>query len=250
MPLTAHLEELRWRLIKSLGAVGLAFLVCYGFADELFIFLTQPLIAGNAGKVTLIGTGVAEAFFIKLKVGLIAAVFLASPAILYQLWQFIAPGLLDKEKHYVRPFVGFGSVFFVAGAAFCYELVFPLGFAFFLDQYKTIGVDPSIRISEYLSFVSGMLLAFGVTFEMPLVVFFLARIGLVTHRTLLHYGRYAVLVIFIVAAILTPPDVASQVLMAIPLLLLYAISVGVAYMVARPRAKAETETEPPPPSES
>jgi len=241
MPLTAHLEELRSRLIKSLAAVGLSFALCYGFADEIFEFLTRPLLAENFGKVTLIGTGVAEAFFIKLKVGLIAAVFVASPAILYQLWQFIAPGLLDNEKSYVRPFVVFGSLFFITGAAFCYELVFPIGFKFFLEEYKTIGVDPSIRISEYLSFTSGLLLAFGVTFEMPLVVFFLARVGLVTHKTLLRYGRYAVLVVFVVAAILTPPDVASQVLMAIPLLLLYAISVGVAYVVARPRAQPPPE---------
>lgn len=243
MPLSAHLEELRWRLIKSLAAVGVAFLICYNFADVLVRFLTIPLIEQYAEPATLIGTGVAEAFFTKLKVSAIAAVFLAFPFILYHAWQFVAPGLLDQEKQYARPFVVFGTIFFLVGAAFCYEVVFPIGFAFFLAEYQTIGVDPSIRISEYLSFTSMMMLAFGVVFELPLVVFFLARMGLVTHRTMIRQGRYALLVIIIVAAILTPPDVASQMLMAVPLALLYVISIGVAYLVARPRAGTDDTRE-------
>src|SRR5262249_28332849 len=136
------------------------------------------------------------------------------------------------------------SFFFVTGAAFCYWLVFPVAFEFFLQEFASIGVAAQIRVSEYLSFVSRMLLAFGVTFELPVVTFFLARIGLVTHRTLVAWWRQAVVVIFIVAAVLTPgPDVASQMLMATPLLVLYALSIGIAYMVARPAAASDDTTD-------
>jgi sec-independent protein translocase protein TatC len=245
MPLTAHLEELRWRLIKALAAVAVAFIGCYGFAEWLFELLTQPLLSLNIGHgaeepgaaanvVHLIGTGVVEAFFTKLKVSLIAAVFIASPVLFYQIWQFVAPGLYDTEKRYARPFVFFGTFFFVSGAWFCYALVLPVGYRFFIEQYATIRVSPEIRISEYLSFTARMLLAFGVTFELPVITFFLARLGVVTHTMMLGYARYAILVIVIVAAILTPgPDVASQMLMAGPLFVLYALSIGVAYVFGR-----------------
>src|SRR5262245_9108956 len=181
MPLTAHLEELRWRLVKAFVAIAVGFASCYYFADYLFVFLTHPLLAYQGERVMLIGTGVAEAFFTKLKVSLIAAVFIASPALLYQAWAFVAPGLYEHEKRYVVPFVIFGTFFFVAGAAFCYSLVFPVGFAFFVEEYKSIGVQPSLRISEYLSFSARMLLAFGATFELPVITFFLARMGVITH---------------------------------------------------------------------
>jgi len=236
MPLTAHLEELRWRLIKGLLAIVVGFAVAYGFADRLFALLIRPLTLAASDKgVKLIGTGVTEAFFTKLKVALVAGIFLAAPAILYQIWKFVAPGLHENEKRYVTPFVGFGSLFFVAGAVFCYEVVFQVGYAFFLEQYESIGIEPAIRISEYLTFTSRMLLAFGVTFEMPVAAFFLTRIGMINHRTLLQPWRYAVIVIFIVAAVLTPgPDVASQMLLALPLLFLYGVSIGVAYFFAPP----------------
>jgi sec-independent protein translocase protein TatC len=247
MPLTAHLQELRWRLIKSLLAIAVGFTACYNFAETLFQLLARPLLAINAGNgsqadvVHLIGTGLVEAFFTKLKVSAIAALFLASPVILYQLWKFVAPGLYQNEKRYAIPFVLFGTFFFLAGAAFCYEEVLPVGYQFFIAQYGTIQVNPQIRISEYLTFTARMLLAFGVTFELPVVVFFLARFGLVTHRMMLQYTRYAILVIFIVAAMLTPgPDVASQLLMAAPLLVLYGVSIGVAYVFGKSR---ETEAK-------
>ncbi len=249
MPLTAHLEELRWRLIKVLGAIGVAFFGCYAFAERLFDVLTRPLLAlnvehGNQSDVVhLIGTGVVEAFFTKLKVSFIAAIFVASPVLLYQIWQFVAPGLYDTEKRYARPFVFFGTFFFVCGAWFCYALVLPVGYQFFIEQYGSIRVSPEIRISEYLSFTARMLLAFGATFEMPVITFFLARLGVVTYTAMLHYTRYAILVIMIVAAMLTPgPDVASQLLMAGPLLVLYALSIGVAYVFGKPREATPTAT--------
>src|SRR5262249_5214370 len=185
MPLTAHREELRWRIIKALAAVTVGFIASYNFTDTLFELLARPLLTINAGAdangrvVTLIGTGIGEAFFTKLKVALIAAIFVASPVVLYQIWQFVAPGLYDTEKRYARPFVFFGTFFFVAGATFCYLLVLPVGYRFFMEQYGTIGVEPQIRISEYLTFTSRMLLAFGATFELPVFTFFLARVGLV-----------------------------------------------------------------------
>lgn len=236
MPLTAHLEELRKRLIFALLAITVAFAGTYGFADALFAFLTRPLVALHDESLQLIGTGVTEAFFTKLKVSLIAALFIASPVIFHQAWQFVAPGLYEHEKSYARPFVIFATLFFLAGASFCYIVVFPVGYAFFVEQYETIGVAPAIRISEYLSFSARMLLAFGVTFELPVVTFFLARLGLVTHQMMIGFARYAVLLIFVLAAVLTPgPDIASQFLMAGPLLILYVVSIGVAYFFGRDR---------------
>jgi sec-independent protein translocase protein TatC len=245
MPLTAHLEELRWRIVRALAAISIAFGVCYWYADALFAFLLLPLSQLRPGETTVIGTGVTEAFFTKLKVSFIASLFLSSPVIFYQAWRFIAPGLYQSEKRLALPFATAASFFFVVGAAFCYFFVFPVGFRFFLDEYVSIGVAPQLRISEYLSFTSRMLLAFGATFELPVVTFFLARLGVLTHRHLLTWFRYAILVIFIVAAILTPgPDVASQLLMAAPLLVLYGVSIGVAYFAApraAPAAAAEAE---------
>ena len=234
MPLTQHLEELRKRLIRALLAVTVAFIGVYNFSDVLFDLLTRPLLGLHDGSVQLIGTGVTEAFFTKLKVSAIAALFIASPVIFYQIWMFVAPGLYDTEKRYAKPFVFFATIFFILGASFCYVVVFPVGYRFFLAEYATIGVAPAIRISEYLSFTARMLLAFGVTFELPVVTFFLARLGMVTHRSMIGYFRYALLVIVIVAAVLTPgPDIASQMLMAGPLLVLYVLSIGVAYVFAR-----------------
>ena len=142
--------------------------------------------------------------------------------------------MYTQEKRYVFPFVIFATIFFVLGAGFCYVVVLPVGYAFFIEQYDSIGVQPTLKISEYLTFTSRMLLAFGVTFELPVLAFFFARIGLITHKTLLGYFRYAVVGIFITAAVLTPgPDIASQLLLAGPLLLLYGLSIGVAYFFGK-----------------
>lgn len=251
LPLTGHLAELRKRLARSLIAVAATFAVCYPQSSVLFEILEAPLktsAAVNNLEFQIVGTGIAEAFFTRLGVSFVGAVFLALPVILYQLWKFVVPGLESTEARYAKWFVLFGSLFFLAGASFCYTMVFPVGFPFFLQEYADIGVDPVLRISEYLSFTSRMMLAFGVTFEMPVVVFFLARAGFVDHRQLMQYSRYAVLAIFIVAAVLTPtPDAASQMMMAVPLLFLYAVSIGVAWFFARPRvveSEAAAETLP------
>jgi len=240
MPLTAHLEELRWRIVRALVAISVAFVVCYFFADALFTFLFHPLIALRPDHPAAYGVGLTEAFFTKLKVSFVAALFVASPVVFFQAWRFVAPGLYDSEKRLAVPFAAAASFFFVLGAGFCYRMVFPTAFRFFLEEYASVGAEALPTMNEYLTFTSRMLLAFGVTFELPVVTFFLARIGLVTHRTMIGMGRYAIVVIFIVAAVLTPgPDVASQLLMAAPLLVLYAISIGVAWVAARPARAVE-----------
>jgi sec-independent protein translocase protein TatC len=247
MPLTAHLEELRWRLVRAMVAIGIAFAVSWWFADRLFDVLVAPLRALDPGRDLVIGTGLTEAFFTKLKVAFIAAVFVASPVVFYQAWRFVAPGLYDSERRVAVPFAVAATFFFFLGAGFCYAAVFPLGFRFFLEEYASVGATPQLRMSEYLSFASRMLLAFGVTFELPVVTFFLARIGVVTHRTLLSGFRYAFVAIFVAAAVLTPgPDVASQMLMAGPLLLLYGASIGIAWLVQRPAAAPVPSAEPEP----
>ncbi len=235
MPLTAHLEELRTRVIRMLIAAGIGLVACYGLAEPIVALLLAPLTHIEGAHV--IGTGVTDAFFTKLKVAFVAGLFVAGPVIFYQAWAFVAPGLYETEKRLALPFSIAASVFFVAGAVFCYVVVFPIAFQFFLAEFGTIGIAPEIRVSEYLTFTSRMLLAFGITFELPVATFFLARIGVLTHRSMIAGARYAVVAIFVVAAVLTPgPDVASQLLMAGPLLLLYAVSIGVAWLVARPAA--------------
>lgn len=239
MSLMGHLDELRSRIVKAAVSMGLAFVPTYFFADFLFGFLQEPL-SQSCTDCALIGTSPTEAFFTKIKVALIAALFLASPAVFYQIWQFIAPGLYADEKRYVWPFVAFCSFFFLLGAGFCYLVVLPIAYAFFLEQYESIGVEATLRISEYLNFTARTLLAFGVTFELPILTFFFARIGLVTHTLLINVARYAILVIFILAAVLTPPDAISQVLLAGPLILLYGVSIGIAYVFAKaPKAGHE-----------
>ena len=230
MPLLEHLKELRGRLIRCVIAIGLGFLIAYSAADWLFAALTWPLRAAAHGRnVLLIGTGVGEAFFTKIKVALIAGLFLASPAVFYEIWKFIAPGLYETERRMAKPFVFFATVFFVAGGYFCWAVVFKIGYAFFLSQYESIGVTPTIRISEYLAFSAKLLIAFAITFEMPIFAFFLTRLGAIDYRMMIRYIRYAVLAIFVVAVALTPPDMVSPFLLAIPLLLLYGLSIGVSY---------------------
>lgn len=235
MPLTEHLEELRWRVVKAVLAVAAGFGFSYLYSDRIFAILTAPIeTVGIGSGLSMIGTGVAEAFFTKLKVSFISGVFAASPVLFYQAWQFVSPGLHGHEKVYVVPFVVFATFFFFAGATFCYFTVFYVGYAFFIEQYQSIGIEPALRISEYLSFSSRLLLAFGITFELPVIAFFLARVGAIDHQTLIKPWRYAIIGIVVLAAVLTPgPDVASQMLLALPLMVLYCLSIVVAWAFHR-----------------
>jgi sec-independent protein translocase protein TatC len=225
-----HLEDLRWCLLKSVSAVVLAAVVCYFFSDAIFAFVVAPLRQTLQPGQNLIGTGVTEAFFVKIKIALAAGVLLSCPYIFYQLWRFVAPGLTRREKRPVIPFVLCATFFFVSGAYFCYRVVLPLAFRYFIEQYGSLGVDPAIRIGEYFTFFFRLVLAFGVAFELPVLSFFLVRLGVWNYRFMLRTFRYAVLVILTIAAILTPPDVISQVMLAVPLTVLYLLSVTVAYL--------------------
>lgn len=243
MPLTAHLQELRACLIKSAAAVFTAFLVCYALGDQLIVLLTVPLRRIDAPGLTIIGTGVAEAFFAKLKVAFVAAIFLAAPVLLWQGWNFVAPGLYTHERLYAKAFVAFGSLFFLLGAWFCYAVVFDFGYRFFIDQYLQFDIRPAIRISEYLSFSAKLMLAFGIVFELPVAGFFLARIGVLTHRAMIVQFRYALVAIFILAAVLTPPDVISQILLALPLTALYGVTILVVYFVEKKRGEPRDDED-------
>ena len=224
LPLTAHLQELRKRLILSFVAIGVGFFVCYAFKKFLFDILAAPLLKVMPIGGSLIFTSVAEAFFTYMKVAFIAAVILVSPFVLYQIWAFVAPGLYQKEKRYVIPFVLGGSLFFAVGVLFAYFVAIPIGFKFLLG-YATDFIKPLPSMKEYLSFSIKFLLAFGLVFEFPVVLVLLARIGVVDAKMLARQRKYAILLIFIFAAIITPPDFISQVLMALPLIGLYELSI-------------------------
>ena len=230
MTLTEHLEELRWCLLRSLLAVAVLSVVCYVFSDAIFGFITAPLVEILEPGQSLIGTAVTEAFFIEIKVAIFAGIGVASPYLFFQIWRFIAPGLTGGEKRLVLPFVLCATLFFAGGSYFCYRIVLPVAFKYFIEQYQTMGVAPAIRIGEYFTFFFRMVLAFGVTFELPVFTFFLVRLGVWDYRFMIRSFRYAIVVIFVLAAILTPtPDVINQSLLALPMLLLYVASIGVAY---------------------
>jgi sec-independent protein translocase protein TatC len=229
MPFTSHLDELRSRLMRSALAVGIGFLFCFYFADQIFFALAEPLRRLRIPDLTLIGTAVTEAFFTKMKISFFAAIIVALPVLLWEGWQFVAPGLYEHEKRYTRSFVFFGSFFFLAGVAFCYGIVLQKGLAFLLKRYQVLQIQPAIQIGAYLSLVTRLVLAFGLMFQLPVLTFFLTRVGLIDHRLLIHYFGYAVIGMAIVSAVLTPPDVISQILLMIPLTLLYGVSIGVAY---------------------
>ena len=237
LPLTAHLQELRKRLILSFIAIGAAFILCYAFADSIFNILAAPLIKVMPAGGSLIFIGLAEAFFTYMKVAFIAAVILVSPFVLYQIWAFVAPGLYQKEKRYVIPFVLGGSLFFAMGVLFAYFVAIPIGFKFLLG-YATDFIKPMPSMREYLTFSIKFLLAFGLVFEFPVVLVLLARIGVVDAKMLARQRKYAILLIFIFAAIITPPDFISQVLMALPLIGLYELSILLCKIVGKKKKEA------------
>ena len=238
IPFTAHLEELRKRLIVCFIAVGIGFVLSYGFKEKLFDVLTKPLISVMEAGDKIIFTGLPEAFFTYLKVAFLSGIILAAPVIFYQFWVFVAPGLYQSERRLLVPIVILSTVFFIGGALFGYFIVFPWGFKFFLGfASETIKPLPSMR--EYLSFSAKLLLAFGLVFELPLVITFLARMGLVSIDFLKKNRKYALLLFFVGAAILTPPDVVTQIMMALPLMVLYEISIIGARIFGKKKIEAD-----------
>ena len=238
MTLLEHLGELRRRLVRGFLAVLIGFFACYGFAKELFYYLSLPLLKVMPADAKFIYTGVAEGFFVDLKVSFVAGLFVACPYLFYQIWAFIAPGLYEEEKRYVAPLAFTSALFFLGGGLFCYFVVFPFAFTFFMS-YSTDNIVAMLSINEYLSFALKMLIAFGLIFEMPLFSFFLSRLGIISAQWMRNVRKYAVLAVFVIAAILTPPDVFSQLLMAAPMLVLYEISILVAAAVGKKKTKRE-----------
>jgi sec-independent protein translocase protein TatC len=240
LPFTAHLEELRNRLIKCLIAVGVGFVLSYGFKEKLFAILTAPLISVMDSGETLIYTNLPEAFFTFLKAAFLSGILLTSPILIYQFWMFVAPGLYQKERRMLLPIVFLSSLFFIGGALFGYYIVFPWGFRFFLG-FASDTIKPLPSMKEYLSFSSKMLLAFGLVFELPLILTFLAKLGVVSVEFLKKNRKYAILIFFTGAAILTPPDVVTQIMMALPLMVLYEISIIGAKIFGKKKDKPEND---------
>jgi sec-independent protein translocase protein TatC len=228
-----HLEELRKRLLISFVAVFVAFLVCWSFAEQIFEKLQLPLAQYLPPGDSLAYTRLTAPFFLYMKVAFFAGLFLAAPVILWQIWQFISPGLYRKEKRYALPFIIFGALFFVAGGYFGYRYLLPSTCAFFVETGKNF--KQVVTVDDYFSFASLIILAAGIVFETPIFVFFLARIGIVTPAFLLQKFKYAVVFAFIFSAVITPtPDMVTQLALAIPMILLYLLGVAVAFLFAKP----------------
>ena len=238
LPFTSHLEELRTRLIRCAIAIGVGFVIAFGFKERLFSILVQPLVKVMKPGETLIYTGLPEAFFTYLKVAFLTGLMVASPIILHQFWMFVAPGLYKKERRMLAPVVLLSSFFFIGGALFGYFFVFPWGFKFFIGfASDTIRPLPSMR--EYFGFSAKLLLAFGLVFELPLVLTFMSKLGIVSVDFLKKNRKYAILLIFSGAAILTPPDVITQIMMALPLMVLYEISIIGAKLFGKRKEEAK-----------
>lgn len=240
LPLTTHLEELRTRLIRVLIVLLVVFCFVYWQSQVFMDFITAPILPILPESSTMAILKLTEGFFTELKLSAIVAVFFSMPFIFYQMWKFIAPGLYAQEKKYVASFVFMSSLLFFTGAAFAYYVVFPFGFRFFLG-YAEGYVTASLSVQWYLSFVTRLIMAFGLVFEMPVFVLFLSKMGLVTAQMMRKHRRYAYFGIVVFSAILTPPDVFTQIMMSGPMILLYEFSVLIAKMFGLKRDVSEED---------
>jgi len=241
MTFLEHLEELRTRLIWSLLSLVLGFVVCWGFREQIFDFMTQPL-RSSLPDIEFIYTEPAEAFMLYMKMAFFVGIFVASPLVLYQVWAFISPGLYKHERVWAIPFIVFGTLFFIGGGAFGHFVLFPVTFRF-LGEFGGQGMKFLPKVTEYYSFYAWFVLALGIVFQLPVVIFVLARIGLVSARFLVAQFKYAVLLAFIVSAVITPTaDIVTQSLLAGPMLMLYLLGVIVAWLFGKKR-RGEPEEE-------
>lgn len=243
-PLLAHLIELRTRLVRALLGIALAFLGLFHWSSDIYHLLAKPLLDALPQGGSMIATEVTSTFFVPMKVTMLVAFLVSLPNTLYQIWAFVAPGLYSHEKKLVLPLVLASLLLFLTGMAFAYFLVFPVVFHF-MSAVTPAGVSMMTDIDKYLSFVLGMFLAFGTTFEVPVVVVVLTRMGVVTVAKLREARPYVIVGAFVVAAIVTPPDVLSQTMLAVPLWLLFEAGVLVAALMERKaRAREQAESAP------
>ena len=239
--LKPHIADLRKRLTISTITVVVMFFACFSFYEPILEWMMAPVKHALPVGTSMIAVEIQETFFTAMKVAFFAGFIISLPVIFWQLWLFLAPGLYDHEKKLVVPFVFFATLMFLLGASFAYYIVVPVGFDFLIAfGNSVVSVLPSI--GKYVGFFTKLMIGFGIAFELPVITFFLAKIGLVNDQMLKDFFRYAVVLIFIISAILTPPDVISQVLMAAPLLILYGVSIYIA-KVFNPAQKEEEEEE-------
>jgi sec-independent protein translocase protein TatC len=240
MSLMEHLEELRTRIFRSLIAVSVTFVFCWLFVEEIADFLAQPIYEALPEGTRLTFLGVTDPFVMYVKVAALAALFLASPLVLYQAWRFVAPGLYQKEKRHALPFILAGSFFFIAGGAFAYYVAFPFAVDFLIGMGEAF--QPMITVEKYFRFLLYVILGLGLMFELPIVIFLLAQMGVVTPKFLIRHFRWAVLLIFVAAALITPtPDVVNLLLFALPTILLYLLGVAAAALVVRTKDASEDD---------
>lgn len=232
MGVMEHLNELRSCLINSLIAVCVAGFACYYYCDPIFIWLMAPFKVAFPNE-SLVGTTPAEALVLKITVSFFAGALASLPVIFYQFWKFISPGMHDNERRLVLPFVTITTICFALGVMFCYDEVLPYSFAFFNEEYTSIGLEPQITLSSHITLTMQMLVAFGLVFELPVLSFCLARLGIITTSMLTSGFRYIIVAIFIIAAVMSPPDVISQMLLAVPMLVLYVLSIFVVKIAER-----------------
>jgi sec-independent protein translocase protein TatC len=249
-PLLDHLIELRQRLIWSLIAFGIAFVFCYFFAEQIYAFLTHPLAVALEGQPNrrMIYTALTEAFFTYVKVGAFGAICLAFPILASQIYLFVAPGLYKSERRAFLPFLIATPVLFILGGAMVYYMMMPFIVHFFLG-FETPGspgalpIQLEAKVSDYLNFVMSLIIAFGVSFQLPVLLTLLGRVGIVSSAFLKRHRRYAIVLVFVIAAILTPPDVLSQISLALPLLVLYELSIWIVRLVEKQRDRAQPEAQ-------
>lgn len=242
-----HIGELRTRLVHAIYGILPAAAICFYFVEELFAWIRKPLSDAYAARgmtdTPIHFSNLTDPFVAEVKIALVCGVLLAAPWIFYQVWAFIAPGLYRKEKMLAIPFIAGSTLCFAGGAIFGYSIVFPLACNYLLGVGEAMGVEATIMITDYLSLTTRLLLAFGVVFEIPVVITILSAMGVVTGRSLLGFGRWWLLISTVVAAILTPPDVGSQLMMLIPLVGLYFASTGIAFFIDWRRAKKNKQDE-------
>ena len=244
MPLTSHLEELRRKLIIAGVSWLVAFLACYAFAEPLFDLIASPVRSALPEGTSLVFITATEPFFTYLKIGALAGLLVSMPVIFWQIWSFVAPGLYQHEKRYIVPFVLASTLCFATGAFFGYQYVFPMAFKVLIEFGTGSGdLNAMLSMGSYLSLSSKLLLAFGLVFELPVVIFFLARMGIVDHKMLARNRKFALLAAFLTGAMLTPPDVFSQTALAVPFIVLYEIGIIVARIFGKRREATDESAD-------